>query len=284
MGLSNFIPSIWSAMILSQIEKNLVLGARCNRDYEGDIRNAGDSVRITEIGAITITDYTKNSTTLSPQVLTDAQRILLINQSPSFCFSVDDVDKAQTNVNYMAEATRMAGYGIRDHIDAYIAGLYGDAGTVTNLGTTAVPIAINSANALTYFAKIARMLSEANVPESGRWCVIPPWYLEKMQIKLPALAGVDVTAQAVTGAIGQWSGLNVFVSNNLKEASAYTGTKVLAGHSMAISLAVQKEPTVEAYRPEAGFTDAMKGLCLYGAKVVRPKFLACLTASETTEP
>jgi hypothetical protein len=289
MPVDNFIPQLWSAKILEVVEKNLVYGGLANRDYEGEIRQAGDTVRINEVGDITISDYVKNSTTVTPQELTDAQRVLRIDQAKYFSFRLDDVDKTQANADIVGAATRNAGYGIRDAIDAYIAGLYTDAAisganSVAGIGTEASPVAVNSTNALVLLSKLARLLDDNNVPMEGRWCVVPPWYKEDLSIKQVTLTGIDNTALKERGLIGNWYGLNVYVSTNYKwTTNNATKCKILAGTNDAITLAVQKQLQVEAFRPEGSFSDAIKGLTLYGAKVVRPKQLAVLIASEAAE-
>jgi hypothetical protein len=284
MSIANFIPEIWSKLVLDNIEKNLVFGAVCNRDYEGEIKAAGDTVRINEIGDVTISSYTKSGTGVSPEELTDAQRLLLINQTPSFAFFIDDIDRAQGNPAVMQKAVQNAAYGVRNFIDQYVAGLYTDAALTTNLGTEGSPIALNNVNVMTYLAKIARTLDDASVPEEGRWIVVPPWVKEKIAVKAPTLAGVNSDALARNGLLGNWFGLNVYVSNNTKwTTNNYTKNKIMAGGKSAITLAVQKEPTVEAYRPEARFADAIKGLCLFGAKVVKPTQLALMIATDTAD-
>ena len=94
MSVKNFIPQIWSARLLEHLDKAHVYANLVNRDYEGEIRNFGDTVKVNQIGDITIKDYTKGSDIEDPDDLDGTQQILTINQSKYFNFGIDDVDNA----------------------------------------------------------------------------------------------------------------------------------------------------------------------------------------------
>lgn len=135
MALDNFIPTVWSARLLSRrFYKNLVYGQPevINRDYEGDIAQAGDTVKIGGIGPVTVSTYTKNSNMSAAETLADASTVLSIDQAKYFNFQVDDIDKAQTKPKVMDDAMGEAAYALRDNIDQSVAGLYTDA-SATNL-------------------------------------------------------------------------------------------------------------------------------------------------------
>ena len=279
MALS-FIPEIWSSKILVSLQKALVYGQPgvVNRDYEGDIAMQGDTVRIKSLSNPTIATYTKNSTTISPETLTDAQRALYIDQAKYFAFEVDDIDQAQGTGGDLETAIQAASYGLRDAADQYIAGLYTGADSTNQIGTVSVTTA---ALAYTQLRKLSVKLDEANVPQEGRWVVVPPWYhgllLEEDKFVRVDASGTDSGLR--NGIIGRALGFDVLKSNN---APLVTGDDyaVIAGHSMAISFAEQIVK-VEAYRPENAFSDAVKGLHVYGAKLVRPSALATVVASIT---
>lgn len=280
MAIDNFIPSVWSARLISANDKALVFGSIANRDYEGDISAFGDSVRINEIGDITIGTYTKNSTSVTPEVLDDAQKVLEINQSKYFAFEVDDIDRAQQKPRVMDEAMRKAAYGLADAADQYIASLHADAGIKTGLGTDGAPIEITSSNVLDYISLMGQKMDENNVPTLDRWMVAPPWFFHKIN-----LAKIDLQNpnqdHLVNGHMGRVFGINLFMSNNVANTTA-TKYKILAGVRDSISFASQLLK-MEAYRPEGAFSDAMKGLYVYGAKIVKPDSTALLTANNGTE-
>ena len=282
MSLQNFIPTIWSNEILKTFETSHIMANLCNRNYEGDISQMGDSIKIGSIGDITVSSYTKNSTSLTVQELQVAQTVLLIDQAKYFAFQVDDVDKAQANVNVMQEAMRKAAYKLSETVDLAIARLYGSA------ANTITDASFDAALAFDTIALANQYLSEAGVPRNGRWLVLPPWAITKLILAkvLNTEGSVDANGELNNGFVGRVMGFNVYESNNLYQtgtAPAYT-TIALAGVNEAISYAEQVV-SVEAYRHPDYFQDNIKGLHVYGYKVVQPKGLVALSlayAAETT--
>src|SRR4051794_28748111 len=136
MSINNFIGTVWSARILRALEKSLTYGGVVNRDYEGEIKGVGDTVKITSVGDPTVFDYTKNTDMADVETLTDATRSLVIDQAKGFNFQVDDVDKAQGAVGVMDEAMRRAGYKLRDAADQYLAGVLVAGATTNPVGST----------------------------------------------------------------------------------------------------------------------------------------------------
>ena len=279
MALTNFTPVLWADAILDTFENSHVLASLCNRDYEGTISGYGDSVKINSIANITIGDYTKDSTTLTRQNLVAAQTILLIDNAKYFDFEIDDIDKAQNNPKVMAKAMRKGAWGFSDTVDAAIAGLYGSA------GTTVTDATMDSDLALDTIARTAQALNVANVPSAGRWLVLPPWAITKLLLaKLINTEGVDNTMTFNNGLVGTMMGFTVHMSNNLTQTGTdpdFT-TYGLAGTEDAITFAEQIV-SVEAYRPEGAFSDAVKALYVYGYKVVQPLGLVQLALTYTAE-
>jgi len=119
MAITNFIGEVWAAQILQALQKALVYGQAgvINRDYEGDIKGKGDTVRITAHGPITIDNYDKSTGLSDPEELDDASTTLEITQAKSFNFRIEDVDKAQMNVKLMESATRDAAYRLAEDAD-----------------------------------------------------------------------------------------------------------------------------------------------------------------------
>jgi hypothetical protein len=311
MSLNNFIPQLWGNELLFALRRAHVFAALCNRDYEGEIRQMGDTVRINGIGDITIFNYTKDTDIASAQALTDAQTTLTISQAKGFNFEVDDVDAAQQMPKVMQEAMSYSAYKLADAIDQYIAGFYTDVPSGSSVGTSAAPVTVaaplynNVGGGTTlydYLVQLGQYLTQNNVPKPGRWLVVPAWgktYLAmdprfssfntaqaRTTMQSPDLglgaddggpAGLNSDA-TVTAYIGRIEGMDVYESNNTAHLGGTLGAAgsqdvFLAGHPMAITFAhtVNK---VEAYRPPLRFADAMKGLTLYGARTVRPYALA----------
>ncbi len=279
MSVENFIPQLWSAQILLANRKNQVFRRFCNTNYQGMITAQGDRVKINTIGPVTVSTYTKNSTTVSYQDLADASQWLVIDQAKYFAFGLDDVDAAQANADLMAAAMNDASYRLSDTADQYIAGLYAQAGVTTSLGTTASPTSVTSSNVVTYMAQVARRLSDANCPEQDRWMVVPPWFHLKLRLA-KIVNEVTTDAALIDGAADRVMGFSIFVSNNV--ATSGSATKVLAGTTSAITYADQIVKT-EALRLSTSFEDGIRGLHVYGAKVVKSDCLACFSCSEGSE-
>ena len=131
MSLDSFIPTIWSNELLVSLTKALIFGQPnvANRDYEGEIRAAGDTVKINAIGPVTIGNYTKNTNISDPEELNDAQTTLEITQQKYFNFQVDDIDRAQQTPQVMAQAMQESAYGLRNEADTFLAGLLAAAST-----------------------------------------------------------------------------------------------------------------------------------------------------------
>lgn len=280
MAVNTFIPEVWSARLLYNLQKAQVFAQPgvVNRDYEGDISQAGDTVRIQAIGAVTIGSYTKNTNISAPETLTDAETTLAIDQAKYFNFQVDDIDRRQVRVDLIDAAMREAGYALSDTADQLIAGLYASAGNAvassgspeTDLGT--------AGKAYEHIVEVGVELDEANVPSEGRWIIVPPWYHSKLLLDDRFVkSGTDSAAAALAnGQVGEAAGFRILKSNNVSNDA--TTWRIMAGNSMAISYAEQIK-NVEAYRPELRFADGVKGLHLYGAKVIRPAALCVLYAN-----
>src|SRR3972149_5797183 len=123
MTIDNFIPTVWAASVLENLNDDHVYANAVNRDYEGLIKNFGDTVKINSLGRVTIRDYSKGATLTAPETLDDSQLALVINQAKYFNFEIDDIDKRQQNPNLMEDATKEAAWGLADTTDAYLAAL-----------------------------------------------------------------------------------------------------------------------------------------------------------------
>lgn len=276
MAISTFIPTIWEARLLAHLDKALVYGNLCNRDYEGDIRNYGDTVKINQIGNVEVKDYTKG-TPITVDEIDGTPTELHIDQQKYFAFHVDDVDAAQANVNLVDGAMARASYALRDVIDQYIASFHKSAGV--KIGSSTTPISITTADAAYgNLVDLKGALDDANVPSEGRWVVVPSWFYGLMLKDNRFVAAGTTKTDAVlgNGYIGSAAGFNIYQSNNVPSTSG-AKYKILAGNNTAVSFAQQLIKT-EALRESSSFSDLVRGLCVYGAQVVQPNALACLTA------
>ena len=282
MAITNFIGEVWAAQILQNLQKSQVFGQLgvINRDYEGDIKGKGDSVRIVAHGPITIGNYDKTTGLSDPEELDDASTVLEIDTAKYFNFRIEDVDKAQMNVKLMESATKDAAYQLSDAADQIIAAVMaaGAAGAVGADGSD--KIFDGTTNIVTTeILSCKKVLDEANVPNEGRFIILPPWIvavmLKETTITTPMWSGVENVMK--NGQIGRIYGFDVLQSNNVVNSTG-DHYKILAGVSRATTFADSVNET-EAYRPDKFFADALRGLHCYGAKVIDPSCLCVLTCA-----
>lgn len=276
MSIQNFRPEIWSAELLVALRKELIYSAFINRDYEGEISAAGDTVRITSIGRPTIQTYVPNSTVITPEQVNDSQRTLVVDQSKYFAFAVDDVDARQAKGNVLPQSMDEAGYGVSDVVDQFIASFYTGIQSANALGS----ITINSATTPTdvydkVLVPLRTKLSKANnnTKVMRSVAVTPEMYGCLLRDNRFVRVNESGTTDGLrNGIVGRAAGFDIVETNN---APNTTGSEfaIIAGTNQAITFAEQINQ-VEAYRPQSSFSDAVKGLVLYGAKLVRPDALA----------
>lgn len=282
MSFRRFRPEIWSAQLLVALRKTLIYAGPSvvNRNYEGEIQAKGDKVRVTSISRPTVGDYVPG-TPLVRETLTDAQRTLEITQAKYFDFEIDDVDKAQAAGPIMPQAMNEAAYALADVVDQYVASLYTQASAANALGTISVTTGTPTDAYDKVLVPLKVKLDEANVPTAGRYVVVPSWFHGRLLLDgrfIKADESGDTSALR-NGQVGRAAGFDILMSNNVPIVTG-DDYAVTAGTQAAISFAEQINQT-EAFRPEAAFSDAVKGLTLYGAKVMRPEALATAIVSQT---
>lgn len=281
MAVDTFIPELWTAQLMVALQAKYVFaqGGVINRDYEGDIASYGDTVHIGSLSAPTVSNYVKNVTAINPQTLSTTDQTLLIDQSKYFAFEVDDVDARQVRDDgeLMSKAAYLAAIEITKVADAFIA-----SAMTTQAGTVLTAQDVGTADAAYLLVRKLRLaLDKANVPVEDRFLIISP---EFYALILGDPRFIDASKYGTNdgiknGEVGSIIGFSVMVSNTIPAGTAGTAPEVsnfvVAGHPMATTFADQINK-VEAYRPQDSFSDALKGLHLYGAKVVRPEALvAC---------
>lgn len=291
MAINNFIPTLWAARALENLNKAHVYAqaAVCNRDYEGEISQAGDTVKISTLGPVTVAPYVKNANISEAQELTDAGQLLEINQQNYFNFQLDDIDQAQTRPKLIDLAMRNSAWALSDVADQYLAGIMWAAVPAANTQGavgTGLDIGFGTGEKAPYtvLLKAAADLDEANVPRLGRWAIVPPWFHAYllMDQRFVGSGAAEADARGVNGFVGRVAGFDIYMSNNVPAVAGPAEYKILCGTNYATSYAEQINK-VEAYRPERRFADAVKGLHLFGAKVVYPSALALIIADVGTE-
>ena len=282
MAVTSFIPEIWNARLLNALRADLVYTNLFNRNYEGEIRQAGDTVHINTITDITIKDYTRNTDIDNPEQLTTADQTLVVDQAKYYNFYLNDVDKAQAMPGLIDAAMASASHGLAEAVDKYLAGLLAAAtGTITTgLGSTSSPLTVTAQSAYELLVDMKTAMDKANVPKLGRKVVLPPEF-EGFMLKDARFAdnGGKGESRLENGAVARAAGFDIYISNNVPNTSG-AKYKVIASTQESNTYAEQLVKT-EAYRREKGFDDGVKGLLVYGAKIIRPAAVAVATVNFT---
>lgn len=292
---SFFLPSIYSKKVLNFFRKASVVEAITNTDYTGEISAYGDSVKIIKEPVISVSDYTRGSDTTATK-LTDQELTLVVDSAKAFKFIVDDIETNMSHVNFKEVATSSAAYALRDSYDAaVIASMFSGVsssspdhviGSDSATADATMAHATNSVDllgsdgtgvdAIDLMARMARLMDDQNIPEEGRWFVAPPSFYEELSQSGSKLLSVDFNAgqgSIRNGLVssGKLRGFDMYKSNNVAATSNATG-KVLAGH-MSSTATAQTIISTEVLRDPSSFGDIVRGLHVYGAKVLRPEAL-----------
>lgn len=283
-----FIPEIWSGKLVEKFYDATVFGEIANTDYEGEISKMGDKVNIRTVPTITIRDYQKggNLTYERPE---SPNVELNINKAKYFGFTVDDIDKFQSDLNLLDDWAGDAGEQMKISIDTLILtdtvadvpsankGLTaGRKSASFNLGVTGTPYVLTFANVVELITACSTVADEQNWPESGRWMVIPPWMrfvLMNSDLKNASLAG-DETSILRNGRLGMIDRFMIYVSNNILTASdgGFTCYNVLFGHKSGLTFASQMTQ-MESLKAESTFGTLVRGLNVFGYEAIKPESL-----------
>lgn len=285
MSVATFVPEVWSAKLLLNFERKLVYADLVSRDYEGDVSQAGDTVHINTLGDVTVNPYAPNTTEIQPETLATTSQPLTIDQSHYFAFEVDDVDKRQMAGDLVSDATRNAGYGFAKVVDEYIVDLHSGVDSGNDLGAMDVT---DGEAAYDLLLELRTACAEKDIPDVDRWCVVPPWFagllLNNEKFVKNAALGERAADALLNGHIGRAAGFDVYESNsNPVLTTGGSDYLVWCGVPSAIGLVTQVN-SVEAMRSEKRFADVVRGLLLYGAKLLRPKGVVVAAANRTVSP
>lgn len=287
MTVASFIPELWAAKLLEKYLGALVFGQGtvANRDYEGEIRDQGDTVHINSIGDPGVRKYTRGSEISFDDLETSSQE-LLIDQAEYFAFLVNDVDKVQARGDFGGAALARAAYKLKAKADSFAAGVVSKGALAANqLGRVKIVSGgtqIAGAGQITAYDTLVELglkLSLQDVPLEGRYVVVDPNFIASTQ-KDDRFAKVDASGTSETlrnGIVARAAGFDILVSNNLATVGGTGAAKddkvIVAGTPAAFTFADQILKT-EAGRREKGFDDFVKGLNVYGAKVTIPEGIA----------
>ena len=292
---SFFLPSVYSRKVLNFFRKASVVEAITNTDYAGEISAFGDSVKIIKEPVISVSDYTRGSDTTATK-LTDQELNLVVDSAKAFKFIVDDIETNMSHVNFKEVASSSAAYALKDSYDAAVlASMFSGVsasspdhiiGSDSATADATLSHATNSVDllgsdgtgvdALDLMTRLARKLDDQNVPEEGRWFVASPDFYEELGKSGSKLLSVDFNAgqgSIRNGLVssGKLRGFDMYKSNNIAATSNASG-KVMAGHISSTATANTILST-EVIRDPSSFGDIVRGLHVYGAKVLRPEAL-----------
>ncbi len=286
----NFIPEIWSGKLIENFYDATVLAAIANTDYEGEIKGQGDTVNIRTIPNITIRDYVKGQNLVVENP--DKPKVqLLIDKGEYFACVEDDIDRVQSDVKLMDMWSKDASEQMKIKIDQRVltdilpdiaatnkGATAGAVSSAFNLGTTGSPLTVSkdgsggTTSVTDLVVDMGTVLDEANVPEQDRYLIVPArmaGLIKKSELKDASLTG-DSVSPVRNGRLGMIDRFTLYVSHNLKLSSGKTN--LIAGHKMGFTFASQMTE-METIRSETTFGDIIRGLQVYGYKVVKPEAL-----------
>lgn len=267
-----FIPEIWSAKLNNMLEKECVMLQCVNRNYEGEIQNQGDTVRI--ITPATVGISTLGTEAIAYDELTPSSMDLVIDQKKFFAFKINDVAKTQANTDIMEAHLTSAKNAIEEVQDAFLLSMHANVDSANIVGSDETPIKLAKDTIYEQFVNLARKLKDSNAVKTGKrpWVVINP-LVESYLLQSTEFIGANNVADETLreGAIGRIAGMDVLVSTNLTDID--NKYYILAGTNDAITFASQLAK-IESLRDKDSFSDLVRGLYLYGAKTVQPKALA----------
>ena len=292
---NNFMPEIYSKKVLNFFRKASVAEAITNTDYAGEISAYGDSVKIIKEPVITVDQYERGGS-ITATTLTDNEVTLVVDTANAFKFIVDDIETSMSHVNFKEVASSSAAYALRDAFDTgVIAKMFAGvpasapnhilgsdsatdlaAGTFDGTGNLDIGYASGEHDPIDVLSHMARLLDEQNVPEEGRWFLANPEFYEQLVQSSSKLMSVDFNAgqgSIRNGLVssGKLRGFDMYKTNNIAATTNAAG-KCLAGH-ISSTCTAQTIINTEVVRDTASFGDIVRGLHVYGAKVLRPEAL-----------
>ena len=265
MAYENFIPKIWDKKIERDLERDCVYAEDCNRSYEGDVKQCGDTVHILGVGKPTISTLARASASgdiNGPEEVEGTDTILVIDQIRYFNFMVGDIDKAQAVDGLLDSLTSEANEGLANEVDKYIAAL------VSNAGSTVTQGSLTEANVLDALDEGQQKLYENDVKATTEVVVVIPPAIFTLFRRAYLTKDTNNHEALANGKVARYGNMTVKLSNNVNKTSSTYNCMMRTKRAVAYAQPVRH---VEAYRPEGKFADAVKGFILFGAKVVRPK-------------
>ena len=276
----NFLPIIYSQKVQKFFRTASVVEDITNTDYAGEIENFGDTVNIIKEPTITVSSYTRGGQ-INIQNLADDQLQLTVDQANAFAFKVDDIEERQSHINFEALATSSGAYALKDSYDEnVIAAMFSGAGTTVGSDGSGTDTGFGSSETdpTDILANSAKRLHAADVPTDNRWFLGTPEFYEQLGQASAKLMDASVTGDGTSplrnGSVleGQVNGFRLYMTNNFAASSTSNYFKVMFGHMSSTATANQIAKT-EVVRDPDSFADIVRGLHIFGRKVLRTEAL-----------
>lgn len=283
------IPVLYSGKLLKKYYDKTILSLVTNTDYEGEIRKHGDTVYIRTVPTLTIRDYVKGAALVNEQPESTSVE-LQINKGKYWSFVTEDLDKVQTDIKdfvsrWAADGAQQLEIALDTDVLAGIAtdaqhqGATAGKNDEFNFGAAGAPVTLTKANILEYIVDCGTCLDQYNVPEQGRFMVLPPricGLIKKSDLKDASLAG-DAKSVIRSGVLGMIDRFMILNSNLLSYVSNDTAYKCLFGVKDGATFATQMTASKVQDNPN-GFGMLHRALNVYGYRVVKPEALGVLYA------
>ena len=288
MSMRDAIPVIFAATLLEELKNKLVFGKIAFKKHSGEIKEKGDRIKLKGYGGVTINDYNPGDPTWDaahPNGITyeepeAAAMFLDVDHAKDYGIKLHDITELQSDPAAREHYAKEAGYGLEQEVDKYIAGLY----TQSAFGSYVLKhTGMTTALITSYIGELGLRLKHVNVDD--KWIAFPPWVSLKLQ-----LAGIvkaeDLKGELKNGFIGKILHFDMYESNNCVELAPVTSGHrrniIMAGSYQSIAFVDQMTES-ESLRSQGYFADLIRGLHVWGARVVKPKELFYLDLEEAPE-
>lgn len=277
MSYQNFIPTVWAEGIERQLTQLNVFVEDCHREYEGKVKNLGEAVKINGVGRPSvhkISRENRNSDIPAVETLEDYSILMPINQMLVINYKIDDIDEAQAKDGIMAALQGETSEALNDEIDSYVANLALDK-TIAKIDYSTKKISEDTV--LTALDDAYKALLKNNVKTTTKVVATVDidfyFHFKNKYLKL----ATDNVAEFKNGKVGTYNTMTIKMSNNVaKDTNGISHIMVRTTRAVAFA---RPFTHLEAYRPEKGFADAIKGYTIFDAKVIRPKEIVVIKAA-----
>ena len=284
MSYQNFIPTVWNEQIDRELERLCVFAEDCNRKYEGKVKEKGESVKILGVGKPTIKSIAfkdKNKNIDDAEEIEDTSIIMQINQIRYFNYKVGDIDKAQAVGGVMEALQAETSEGLANEVDTYIAAMANKEEAVKLYATAPKCVAGTAStgeiNVLKALRDARKYLTKNDVKQNTKIVATVDADFEDLFVEAYTDKNTNNSDNLKNGAIGMYHKMLIKSSNNV--ATDKSGNSLIMVRTQRAIAYVKALTHTEAYRPEKGFADAVKGFILFDAKIVRPKEMVVINVN-----